>query len=375
MTPARTVRAMTPTRPAGAPPAPPPLLDWNPPTPRQLPELRRRLVEWTTGGPGVRSLSSHLVRGTGSVHLGLGVEIERGLSEAAYAETAALLCADEGERLDRADLYYATGDMTALARGAGHTLPDMSLAPEDLPSTHGLIVYGESIGGYLDQRPGLEPAYTPIVAASWGPWRPERLGIPRPRWPGWSAGVRVTLYSPDPVDLLREGFEREFGRPPRTPAEERMVRTAAAPLCWDSELINPFWKTDEPIPDDDRSSLLATVRATWLLMSQSLRDPRAPAQLDTVHADRAARRRLARAGDPAAPVRIVTLRDVRRPTAGGGSTEGGRDWSCRWMVSGHWRDQPYASQGAVRRIWINPYPKGPEDKPLRVRPTVKVWRR
>lgn len=37
----------------------------------------------------------------------------------------------------------------------------------------------------------------------------------------------------------------------------------------------------------------------------------------------------------------------------------------QWMVSGHHRNQFYASTNSHRMIWISPYLKGPEDKPLK----------
>jgi hypothetical protein len=50
---------------------------------------------------------------------------------------------------------------------------------------------------------------------------------------------------------------------------------------------------------------------------------------------------------------------------------GEREYHCRWMVRGHWRQQPCGTQRRFRRLkWIDPYVKGPEDKPLDVRPTI-----
>ena len=84
--------------------------------------------------------------------------------------------------------------------------------------------------------------------------------------------------------------------------------------------------------------------------------------------DRKTRRRLERASMPTDPVRVV---DVRRPTgSGAGTSADRRDWSHRWIVSGHWRRQWYPSEGVHRTIWIDAYPKGPADAPLLVRPTV-----
>lgn len=40
------------------------------------------------------------------------------------------------------------------------------------------------------------------------------------------------------------------------------------------------------------------------------------------------------------------------------------EWSHRWIVSGHIRNQPYPSEGVTRPIYIPPHVKGPADKPL-----------
>ena len=41
------------------------------------------------------------------------------------------------------------------------------------------------------------------------------------------------------------------------------------------------------------------------------------------------------------------------------------DWSCRWLVRGHWRHQFYPSAQARKLRWIEAYVKGPDDKPLK----------
>lgn len=57
-----------------------------------------------------------------------------------------------------------------------------------------------------------------------------------------------------------------------------------------------------------------------------------------------------------------------------------REYSHRWIVRGHMRNQPVGSRSAEggqrhERIWIAPYIKGPEGKPLVVKDRVQVWRR
>lgn len=77
---------------------------------------------------------------------------------------------------------------------------------------------------------------------------------------------------------------------------------------------------------------------------------------------RSLRRRLQRANEPVRQIRVITLRRASRETTDG--TGGSVDWTCRWIVGGHWRQQPYPSTGERRPLWIMPYVKGPEDKPL-----------
>lgn len=83
----------------------------------------------------------------------------------------------------------------------------------------------------------------------------------------------------------------------------------------------------------------------------------------TLPVDRAARRRAARDGidDPA--VRVVSLRRHERGESGPG--DGSRQYHVRWVVSPHWRRQPYGPKRALRRlVLVGPYEKGPEGAPL-----------
>lgn len=57
-----------------------------------------------------------------------------------------------------------------------------------------------------------------------------------------------------------------------------------------------------------------------------------------------------------------------------------REYSHRWIVRGHMRNQPIGPRHAeggqkYERVWIAPYVKGPEDKPLVLKDRVQVWRR
>jgi hypothetical protein len=85
---------------------------------------------------------------------------------------------------------------------------------------------------------------------------------------------------------------------------------------------------------------------------------------------RAALRRLKKAKARQPPAILV----VRLRRAEGSHAEPGepREWSCRWIVRGHWRQQYYPSSGEYRPIFILPHIKGPDDKPLRA-PAERVF--
>jgi hypothetical protein len=76
----------------------------------------------------------------------------------------------------------------------------------------------------------------------------------------------------------------------------------------------------------------------------------------------------------------ITIVDVRRRIAEPGSREVDPDrepveHEFRWPVRGHWRRQPFGEgRTQRRRIWIDAQVRGPEDKPLKVRPRVSVIR-
>jgi len=70
-------------------------------------------------------------------------------------------------------------------------------------------------------------------------------------------------------------------------------------------------------------------------------------------------------------LRVLSLGSRDKPTRAEEPTS--VNWTHRWLVRGHWRQQPHGFNRKLRRLkWIDPYVKGPEDKPLDIRPT--VWR-
>lgn len=114
--------------------------------------------------------------------------------------------------------------------------------------------------------------------------------------------------------------------------------------------------------DEDDVRFVTKLFASLMLFSQQHLLTAAPER-----PDRASRRRLQAQGwthDPL--IRVVKLRAREHVAQGVGEGESAAvDWSCRWVVRGHWRAQFFPSTQEHRPIWIMPHIKGPEDKPLK----------
>lgn len=88
--------------------------------------------------------------------------------------------------------------------------------------------------------------------------------------------------------------------------------------------------------------------------------------------DRPARRRLDR--QTSLHARSVEIVQLRRAVPAQSDTHDSKtvEWSHQWIVSGHWRQQFYPSTGEHRPVFVLPYVKGPENKPLKP-PRAKVF--
>jgi hypothetical protein len=129
---------------------------------------------------------------------------------------------------------------------------------------------------------------------------------------------------------------------------------------------------------DVADSALHYVHVIWQLMCAEI-----TAQTRR-RADRSTRRRI-RKSVRHDLVTVVTLRRARTREGTGPETPLNHvDWTCRWLVSGHWRHvesyttqhhRPICDTGTpgeprcitcgARITWIRPFIKGPEDKPFR----------
>lgn len=118
--------------------------------------------------------------------------------------------------------------------------------------------------------------------------------------------------------------------------------------------------------------LCGLLRAVWALSAEPHICEAKPAKPDMAHP-------LPQRFDPEIrKVKMLVLREnLHRP---GGSADDDervrREYSHRFIVRGFWRDQAYGPNHSLRRRqWIPPFVKGPADKPLVCKETVRIWRR
>jgi hypothetical protein len=130
------------------------------------------------------------------------------------------------------------------------------------------------------------------------------------------------------------------------------------------EVLESNWENDYQPMDSLGARVL---KAFWTLSTQ-----RMAVRSRAEHPPRYVARRLARNEIPVQDIHVITL---RRPSAGSEAEPSAVDWSHRWLVGGHWRNQFLPSVGSHRLQWISPYVKGPSDKPLIVKSRLYKWTR
>ena len=252
--------------------------------------------------------------------------------------------------LEEAQCYYWSPPICEMVYGAARTMPgDWVLEREYLPSVSGWF--------WLDR---------PLRAA----------------WPGWdrTAELEVCALAWLPALVSKDEPEGaiQYGPIPDGPQDASMAGLVlvaftlldgvptpiGASICEWGLTLSTLW--DDVVSDGQtpegaakrEEALVVTYRAfgaMLLFLRQRL------LVFDSRSRSRASVRRL-----PAEPrdTNVIYLR--RRERKGGGEPEHRTvEWQCQWMVTGHWRRQPYPAQGIYLPKWIAPHRKGPEDKPLR----------
>ncbi|MGH9211706.1 MAG: hypothetical protein ACRD2C_13630 [Acidimicrobiales bacterium] len=248
------------------------------------------------------------------------------------------------ESLRTASLWWIGSDCCDLLEQAAPSMPSVDLTSDLVPDIEGFAFFGRPLVGSHGAVPGATLSFDCVQ------WLPGIIaGMP---------AVSILVWSITPDEQM-----------PTMPVEADWIPQPRGRSDW------PFrWATDqraEGVTDLAHQSIVEDRRliaAMWQLSTQ-----RNLAETTDITPDRAARRRLERRSHPAAPVRLIRLNRSSRPAA---SSEpgAGRDYGCRWIVRAHWRQQAFGPGRSLRKAILVPqHIRGPQDKPLRVRESVKVW--
>ena len=260
--------------------------------------------------------------------------------------------------------YWVQRDMVALIEHAARSMPEQTLLATDLPARRGFAL--------LESPVLIADVHGKVCNVSAYSW----AVLPNTDAP--DGGVLISIYSDthDERDQYHKG-NGAVGYP------VRLVLLSENAFRFGEHITDQSFDSSESggidninvgegltmncagMGADTMRAFVAMPKTLWTLLGQRL------TQADHVAPERAARRRLEKAGSPLADKRIVTVKlRLAAPHAADGDQDAEharRDWTHRWIVSGHWRNQWHPSIRQHRVQWISPYTKGPDDKPLVLR--------
>lgn len=327
--------------------------NYSPPEARELPSIRNQLCDLMTDP---RYLAYHedlaaqgriLIPYTDDPAINAKIQLDQ-----------------ERQRLADARLYWVSPEMTELAVTAAQSLPE-GLCIDDMcrPAPCGFVVFGQPIGSYVGDQ--FNDRTVDIAAVSWGPVDGDHSDLPV-TW--------VSFYSPRDDGYIRQNFHRVTGMVPHGFTVEDVIGVTPK-WQWDNELLFPatvtmgdldtFHEQSKTSYDESTLPWLKVLCSTWLLMDQP-----GVAETDEERATRQMRRRDQRQGMRTSDVQLIYLRRERKPHTprGKAAGSGGREYSVRWPVGGHWRRVRCGEGGKDRRwAYIALHIRGPIGKPLKLK--------
>jgi hypothetical protein len=241
-----------------------------------------------------------------------------------------------------ADLYALEETGAALIESGARTFKDQPLEATDLPGTAGLVLCEHPI-------PMLDVHGRKYDVTAWM-WTP---GIDERKRPGvvWS--------------LFTHNADQKGKLPPGMPPLSLLH------ISWLTFGVSPSkleWEEREKQPDPavlrSHRAMLLYMQAFWSFVQQRV--------LIVSHAQhpRHVRKRAEKANVALPALQVIRLRRADNGPVQPSDDPKHVDWRYRWIVSGHWRWWWFESEGRRRQIWVNPYVKGPDDKPLLKRKSV-----
>jgi hypothetical protein len=344
------------------------------PGPKELPDLRLHLLDrWQPGGPFERMVSQrHAI---------------------AMRDTPELWSASERFTIHNASLWWVKEDMVHITTAAARTMPDDVTARDvELPAEQkrGLVCFEVPWTGADSVH---EDNTVNVHALTWGAVKVDGipcLSITMYEYFDFTQGLGPReLSAALATGVIGEGItDRELHKGPKSVMDQAVrLRGGAWVLLgrtdWPmKEKVNEFkifsgqvnlrhlvaGDTKQESMVEDRKFLAAFC----MLVNHKL------SNVDEENVPRHVRKRADRAGHPMAYPSSVRLVRLRESSAKHESEDGDEskqvEWSHRWMVDGHWAWRACGPKRQQRRlVYVVPYIKGPPEKPLVIKDTVRTW--
>lgn len=244
------------------------------------------------------------------------------------------------EAVQRSTLYYVESDLCDLITHAWPSIPPTTLTRELVPDESGFVMFARAMRGLDADHAEFVLTFHALL------WTWVELTVTQ------QPAIAIIMFA------LADTIWSPLGRtdwPIYHDTDEAFLN---------DDMADPSREQRIASQTEDRR-LLATL---WQLASQH----RVVDERRAVVTNKGALRRFQREhGRPPAAVRVI---DVRRPPRQRSDEHEHRhvEWTRRWIVEGHWRQQAYGEGRTLRRpTWIAPFVKGPADRPLIVSDRVK----
>lgn len=265
--------------------------------------------------------------------------------------------------------YWVDGDMVTLVNAAAPSMPDQPLLWADAPHEYGFALLDGNL--YLvdgDEKIGVRAVQ----------WRRTTTMTTK----GQRSGFEVVWYS-DRYDGKDSLWGEKTWKQAESALHDAQLAARADQAQWGLHRLvvchTFMWFTGEEgaaVEDWQHTDRFRRwLAAFWTLVKQPVPGRKSMVALHEVQPDRPLRKRLERLSLTQQHVTFITLRHIQQREKAEGEDAKYVEWTHRWLVDGHWRNQYYPSDNTHRQIYINGYVKGPEDKPLRMKEKVYSWTR
>lgn len=261
-----------------------------------------------------------------------------------------------------AELYWVSPEMTEVITTLAPSIPDCLPQP---PVEDALVMFAKSVPG-TDAETGTKIYTSAILWGTVNMWRPGQSQVLQLSYGTTEACIAMETYAWRDLVGLFQGMTPKQQERFMEIYPNRLMPTGGsewpqASMTSDFDILPAEKETAKASIIEDRR-LLSTF---WALASQKI-------VIETRERpySRQVLRQAERKNVVLPDIRVIRLRE---PTAhGAGVRESGVEYSHRWIVGAHWRQQWYAKSQQHRPVLIEPYIKGPADKPLKVRETVRA---